>query len=403
MRTDSRETAEILKDFSHLIHCPFYLFRDGTPVFPSEQEISSLRMEQAFLTDPGMLEWLQAPAQDGVPLFAVREDPAFAGIFYGCLEAGEDFVILGPFTETARSADRIRAYLQHYRLRDFGSFDIPRLRLDEARACLALLHHALLGVRAVPAFLPAVSPSPAGAGEITEYTVNDYRLMQNENRLRHAPYRMEQRFMDAIARGDETVLTSARFSHSRSIDDGTLGITAHSPEKQEEYLCVVGVSLMARAAISGGMNPYDAYDLNDLFLQRISEVSRAEDYAPIVAQATQRFLREVRKAQAESSPSLPVRKCKEFVSQHLYQPFTLADAAASAGVSPAYLSGLFRETEHMTLKEYTLRERVKAGKNLLLFSDCTISQIADCLCFSSQSHFGAVFRRITGETPGAAP
>jgi len=44
------------------------------------------------------------------------------------------------------------------------------------------------------------------------------------------------------------------------------GIMPRREHKQAEYAAVLAVSLLARAAIRGGLDPYLAYNLNDLYL-----------------------------------------------------------------------------------------------------------------------------------------
>jgi AraC-like DNA-binding protein len=64
-----------------------------------------------------------------------------------------------------------------------------------------------------------------------------------------------------------------------------------------------------------------------------------------------------------------------------------------------YLSALFKKTEQITITDYILREKVKLAKNLLTYSEYTIEHIGLYLGFSSQSHFGKVFKKYTGVTP----
>ena len=40
-----------------------------------------------------------------------------------------------------------------------------------------------------------------------------------------------------------------------------------------------------------------------------------------------------------------------------------------------------------------------AAQNMLKYSDQTISAVSSYFCFDSQSHFGSVFKNITGITP----
>lgn len=49
--------------------------------------------------------------------------------------------------------------------------------------------------------------------------------------------------------------------------------------------------------------------------------------------------------------------------------------------------------------EYTQHCRMEAAKNMLRFSDFSITEISDYLCYSSPSHFASTFHKVTGVTP----
>ena len=48
---------------------------------------------------------------------------------------------------------------------------------------------------------------------------------------------------------------------------------------------VIGVSMICRAAISGGLDPLVAYDRNDLYLIRVSEAKDEAEYWGIMMEA----------------------------------------------------------------------------------------------------------------------
>ena len=94
-----------------------------------------------------------------------------------------------------------------------------------------------------------------------------------------------------------------------------------------------------------------------------------------------------------------VKQSKEYVYKHLHEEIFIKDMAAALGISAEYLSRTFHKAEGITLKQYILKERVERAKNLLRFSDRSISEIARYLAFSSSSHFADVFRKKTGKNP----
>ena len=52
-----------------------------------------------------------------------------------------------------------------------------------------------------------------------------------------------------------------------------------------------------------------------------------------------------------------------------------------------------------SIQDYILKFRVKRAANLLKYSDATLSEISDYVCFNSQSHFGSVFKEFMKMTP----
>lgn len=94
-----------------------------------------------------------------------------------------------------------------------------------------------------------------------------------------------------------------------------------------------------------------------------------------------------------------VTQAKEYVFQHLHDVIEVKDIADFLHVSLEHLSRTFHKSEGITLKQYILQERLNRACNLLRFSDFSCSDIARYLGFSSQSHFGVLFKKMTGKTP----
>ncbi len=90
---------------------------------------------------------------------------------------------------------------------------------------------------------------------------------------------------------------------------------------------------------------------------------------------------------------------KDYIFSHLHGAIQISDIAKSLHVNADYLSHLFRKSEHITIKRYILKEKIRRAQNLLRYSDYRIQDIAFYLGFSSQSHFTKIFSEITGMNP----
>jgi AraC-like DNA-binding protein len=96
-----------------------------------------------------------------------------------------------------------------------------------------------------------------------------------------------------------------------------------------------------------------------------------------------------------------VERAKIVLSSDLTRRWTLADIASEVGVSPVYLTQVFKQVEGVPLYRYELRLRLARALDLLGRGRATedISALSMDLGFSSHSHFTATFRRAYGRTP----
>ncbi len=64
-----------------------------------------------------------------------------------------------------------------------------------------------------------------------------------------------------------------------------------------------------------------------------------------------------------------------------------------------YLSNLFSEVEGTTIEKYFISQRIERVKELLIYDELSLSQIADQLGYSSVAYLSNQFKKITGFTP----
>lgn len=64
-----------------------------------------------------------------------------------------------------------------------------------------------------------------------------------------------------------------------------------------------------------------------------------------------------------------------------------------------YLSNIFSEVEGLTIEKYFIAQKIEKVKELLMYDELTLSQIADRLGYSSVSYLSNQFKKQTGLTP----
>ena len=64
-----------------------------------------------------------------------------------------------------------------------------------------------------------------------------------------------------------------------------------------------------------------------------------------------------------------------------------------------YLSNLFSEIKGITIEQYIISHKIERAKELLIYDELTLTEIAYKLHYSSVAHLSNQFKRVTGLTP----
>jgi AraC-like DNA-binding protein len=86
------------------------------------------------------------------------------------------------------------------------------------------------------------------------------------------------------------------------------------------------------------------------------------------------------------SDELPVIKYSSYISSKLKTNYT-------------YLSKIFSKVKNITIEHFIILHKIERVKQLLLYNELTLSEIAWKLHYSSTAHLSSQFKKITGITP----
>ena len=65
----------------------------------------------------------------------------------------------------------------------------------------------------------------------------------------------------------------------------------------------------------------------------------------------------------------------------------------------AYLSSLFSEIEGITIEKYIILQKIERVKELLVYDELTLSEIAYKMGYSNVAYLSGQFKKVTGLTP----
>lgn len=69
------------------------------------------------------------------------------------------------------------------------------------------------------------------------------------------------------------------------------------------------------------------------------------------------------------------------------------------GYDYTYLSNIFSEVKGITIQQYVIMHKIEKVKELLLYDELTLTEIAYRLHYSSVAHLSNQFKKVTGLTP----
>lgn len=94
-----------------------------------------------------------------------------------------------------------------------------------------------------------------------------------------------------------------------------------------------------------------------------------------------------------------VENVKKYVETHLHDRLNLNEVSAIYGISPNYLSSLFKKYNDCGYSEYITYRKVEEAKRMMIESNKKIYEIANALGFESAFYFSKVFKKVEGISP----
>jgi AraC-like DNA-binding protein len=100
-----------------------------------------------------------------------------------------------------------------------------------------------------------------------------------------------------------------------------------------------------------------------------------------------------------SGDSVIVRRAKEYIASHQFDPIHLEEIAHALNVSTFHFCRIFKQATGLTFVAYLSRLRVEKAKILLQDKSLRITEIAYEVGFQSLTHFNRIFRKLVGSSP----
>ena len=383
-------TIHLCQHVSSMLHIPVRIYeKDGTPV---DMKYAEDNQEDPLVRDPDFRAALLNSRKEDEPVIFYEANC----VMYAVIPAnGDRTVVAGPSCYVTNTHSESRAVaLLHY-LEDPDHYIINFVSAEMMAEAVLLIFHSHSDTElSVRSLLMESRP--------TEYTsearADAYSIIyrNRENQTSHNSYAQEVREQKAIREGN---IEALRQSWSE-VQVGRIGRLGRDEITHHRNLAIVVITLASRSAIEGGLLPEVAYSISDSYIMRINEMNDPVEIDKLMRSTEIHYAELVREARESTNGNPYVRRCKELIHDRLHERVYEEDLAEELGITRSYLSQLFLKEEGIHLTEFILRQKVKASEYLLIYPDIPLGRIAATFGFSSQSHYGQVFKKYNGISPG---
>ncbi len=317
-------------------------------------------------------------------------------IIYGIVSDSSQVYIIGPCCVNGYSSLASKYLVKEHGLKKGSIYRLHSLPLTDFSEIVIMIHEMLTGESIGTSELWLKSFFDENQDFTVRKKLHHVFYSNQENETVHNPYSQEKREQESIRTGNLEALQKS-FQEAYV---GKLGTLSRDSLRNMKDMSIVLVTLATRSAIEGGILPEIAYTMSDAYIQRIEEMTNEGEVLALGRQAEIEFCCLVRDTVAGALQNPVVVKCKELVLQYMHAKISVADLAEKLDMNANYLSQLFAKEEGIKLSDYIAREKIDFAKQQLIYTDDTYEEIAYSYAFFSQSHFGRVFKKWTGMTPG---
>ena len=105
------------------------------------------------------------------------------------------------------------------------------------------------------------------------------------------------------------------------------------------------------------------------------------------------------KEAAQKQSNRPAREAVSYIEEHYGENISLEDVAAAVGITPAYLSHMFKNTTGQNYMDYLTELRLEKAKELLRGSVRSIKEISAAVGYADSHYFSKLFKKETGIKP----
>lgn len=379
---------ELMKKMELLLELPIF-YTEDKEIMP--KSFGTFPEESPFIHAPFLAKLLIEKAERQILPVIYKDENE---LFFICVKGKKGFYLTGPICTNKMDFVRLHSFYKCYGITRKEEKYPLRTTLSRIAAFAAVIYEIENGIAGD--IDEILKENNLAKENIIQKEINraDLEMQGVYEEICHHTYLEECYIMECIREG--------RPEDARERINAPVGNTGTLSLKEKNHyknLAIAAVALSTREAMKGGVSPASAYQLSDVYINRIDQCTDIDELEGYSGKIVCEFAKLVAETKKEKGMSVYTEQCRDYIEKHFHNKIYLEDIADAIGISQGHLSRIFRKDMGISVQDYIQKFRIERAANLLKYSEAGLAEISDYLCFHSQSRFGCVFKQYMNMTP----
>ncbi len=320
-----------------------------------------------------------------------------------CLSKKQDeHLMIGPFLENPMEEsliypiiNNLHLNLDHAAKLKFYYQSIPYIDTSSILEILYTVHADVINTIT----LPKVYTLDLTTVQKKDSSYNLFLEDMNRNqmyKILEERYAAEDKMLSYITTGD---VVSAQSAWTNSLlHNMQIAPRAIDSLRSSKNLMFAANTIFRKAAQAGGVHPVYLDELSGKWAIKIEQATSLEVLSRMPLQMIRAYcLLTKNHSVADYSPI--VQKALNFIHLNLSSDLTVKKIATEVGLSPDYLTRLFKNDLGIPVIRYINKKRIYTSLKLLNTTDLSIEEIGDLIGLHNTSYFSTLFKKEIGVSP----
>ncbi|WP_221806111.1 helix-turn-helix domain-containing protein [Paenibacillus illinoisensis] len=324
--------------------------------------------------------------------------------YYGCIRIknSNSNLIIGPVNDFPYTTETLSVMTNDFSIgkSDFDNFaeffhNIPQQNLDQFVKLLLFINYSLNQTKVSREEVQQSVGYQIDRSIDQKYTEKSVEAKEEGLLLNN--YAVEKELVRYIETGNLAGLNKLT-NRTRNLKIGTI---AHNTLRQWKNTFIIALTIYTRAAMKGGLTPTVSYQLADIYLQQVERLTNVDEVKALINQVQIDYVNRVANSILPITSDNILHQVVQYVRDNTNKNITVQTIAEFVGYSRPSLSRKVKRELGFDLSTFIRKCKLEEARDLLAYTDKSISEISNYLCFSSQSHFQKTFKALFGITPHA--